>query len=320
MIATSPRVGGITFEDTVPAHILESSIVSKQSSVSCMNYMKELDRIQEAQVSFTRKLERERQRRSRIAEESDEYKSRVVTLQEKTKGGINYIKEDTFQANKDIAKLEKRLLLGKTRLSMIRAENVTNLKRIDELRRDKLLSLKILNDLEAELVETKRKVEHNHHELSIFNDKNHRLTVDISNIKDQMIIEMEEFSRELETTKENISSTQQAIMGSIRDRVNNSTIDNSLLYLGSQVSPSKEPHYILETDEPKEWSDLQQLLDECKLDSVDALISALQSEEDLAFGLYKEVRSPYHHQFCIEYIYINISPLKLSINSVLTQY
>ena len=70
----------------------------------------------------------------------------MLQLQEKTKNGIIVV-EDTYNGAKDIAKLEKRLLLSKTKLSTIKSENVKAVKLIDELRRNKMLSLKIFNDL-----------------------------------------------------------------------------------------------------------------------------------------------------------------------------
>ena len=53
------------------ANILESSIVSKQSTSTGISYMRELDKLQEQQFLFTRKIEIERLRRAQIAEETE---------------------------------------------------------------------------------------------------------------------------------------------------------------------------------------------------------------------------------------------------------
>ncbi len=91
------------------------------------------------------------------------------------------------------------------------------------------------------------------------NDAKIRAKQDKNNIKNQMIQEMEEFSRELQAAKNNISSTQEIIIGTIRDRLESSvgTWEQSMALKSSQthrLHPTHSPTFSLENSSPKHLS------------------------------------------------------------------
>lgn len=71
---------------------------------------------------------------------------KLRSIQDKTKNGT-IIKEHDIVNKKLIGRLEHHLQMSKIKLSVSKNENLAMKKRVQELRRDKLLHLQILNDL-----------------------------------------------------------------------------------------------------------------------------------------------------------------------------
>ena len=67
-------------------------------------------------------------------------------LQDRTKNGT-IVRDHDIAHQKLLGRLEHHLQMSKIKLSVSRNENITLKKRVQDLRRDKLLHLQILNDL-----------------------------------------------------------------------------------------------------------------------------------------------------------------------------
>lgn len=75
-----------------------------------------------------------------------EAKEQLLVLQAKTKNG-KIVKEESAVQKRSIHKLEHQVEMAKTKLSAARGDNQKLKKKIDELRRDKLMYTQILRDL-----------------------------------------------------------------------------------------------------------------------------------------------------------------------------
>lgn len=73
-------------------------------------------------------------------------KQNLRAIQEKTKNG-NIAKDYDVVNKKRVGRLEHQLQTSKIKLSVARNENGTMKKKVQDLRRDKLLHLQILSDL-----------------------------------------------------------------------------------------------------------------------------------------------------------------------------
>lgn len=71
---------------------------------------------------------------------------KLRSIQDKTKNGT-IVKEHDIVNKKLIGRLEHHLQMSKIKLSVSKNENLSMKKRVQVLRRDKLLHLQILNDL-----------------------------------------------------------------------------------------------------------------------------------------------------------------------------
>jgi hypothetical protein len=85
-----------------------------------------------------------------------------------------------------------------------------------------VVSLSHCTSQENEYQTVRNKIQEAQKEMILVNDAKLRARQDKTNIKNQMIADMEEFSKELQVAKQSISSTQDVIIGTIRDKMESS--------------------------------------------------------------------------------------------------
>ena len=141
-----------------------------------------------------------------------------------------------------------------------------------------------------ELEETKQKIIVSQKENADLNNKKLKAKSDKINIKNQMVSDMEEFSRELQAAKENISSNQETIIETIREKMNSLTVDEwDSFDLYNKQSPKKSKNKseftesLAQTISHSDEDEIRALLDATKLDSVEALLANMQQCEDSIF-------------------------------------
>lgn len=135
----------------------------------------------------------------------------------------------------------------------------------------------------------------------MINDKKHKVKVSITNTKQRMIKDMEEFSNEISQAKQNISKTQMNIMGTIREKLQNTYADSPAQFttLRAHTAPPqssdnakrvKETHQTV-SNLPLTSQEIESVLKDTEFGSVEDLLVALQSSEETVFNLYNETQS-----------------------------
>lgn len=145
-----------------------------------------------------------------------------------------------------------------------------------------------LVDQEAELKSTKKKVKFTEKEIAALNSRKHQTEIAIMNTKQKMLRDMEDFSRELATTKQNISHTQESILGSIRERLQ-ATLDTS--HIKTMKSTKDRDDGSVRSERPNQFQNEVLFMKELGIKSVDELASLLDRSEEQCFALYHEVQS-----------------------------
>ncbi|RYG63760.1 hypothetical protein EON64_15295, partial [archaeon] len=182
-------------------------------------FARSLTRLQEEQIMFVKKIEKEKRRREQLDADVEGIKQMLRAIQDKTHNG-NIVRQHDVMHKKLIARLEYQLQTSKVKLSVAKNENAQCKSKIEDLRREKMLQLQILSDLIKETSSSKRRVKFCSKEVTQLNEKKNKLKLMISSVKQKMIRDMEDFSRELQLAKQNISNTQNAILHTIRDKLN----------------------------------------------------------------------------------------------------
>lgn len=107
-----------------------------------------------------------------------------------------------------------------------------------------------------------------------------------------MISDMEDFSREMQAAKENISSNQETIIETIREKMNSQFVENtwddfegeSTTTAGNNPNTTSEFRETLAATISRSDEDqIRALLRATKLDSVEALMANMQQCEDSIF-------------------------------------
>lgn len=154
----------------------------------------------------------------------------------------------------------------------------------------------------------KTKIQDAQREINLVNDAKLRAKQEKTNIKNQMIVDMEEFSKELQAAKQNISSTQEVIIGTIREKMESSfaiweqsvkygqsttTILNSPAYKNkTSNSPTQQMNGSIrdvdsivsfDSKQSAQDNDINYLLSATGASSMEALISELQQSEEYIF-------------------------------------
>jgi hypothetical protein len=271
-----------------------------------------------------KKIEREKKRKDYIDESVEEAKRNLRAIQDKTKNG-NIVKDHDVMNKKLLNRLEYQLQTSKIKLSTARNENINLKRRVEDLRREKLLHLQILNDLLREASVARRRTKFCQKEVGLMNEKKHKVKVAIATIKQKMVRDMEEFSNELNRAKETISNTQMSIMSTIREKLEQtssfvyqppSTADSvlrthsrggvtelqSISRLGKrsvagpsvahsdlQASTTLSPPPANQTGHTQQ--DMELVLKDSEFNSVETLLTALQQSEETVFSLYNETQA-----------------------------
>ena len=218
----------------------------------------------------------------------------IYNMKAKTRDG-KALRDEEAAGKKTIARLEKRVQLSRIQLSVAHSENSEMRKNIDAMRLNKTMYLQIRNDMVSELEETKKKIAASQKENASLNNKKLKAKSDKVNIKNQMISDMEDFSREMQVAKENISSNQETILETIREKmnsqfagnwedfegVNRSSTNNNNTNLPSAASEFRET--LAQTISRSDEDGIRALLQATKLSSVEELLDNMQQCEDSIF-------------------------------------
>eukprot|EP01038_Epipyxis_sp_PR26KG_P007263 gene7263-9901_t len=258
------------------------------------SFSKELNRLQEQQITYTRKIEKEKRRKEQLEHALQESNTNLRVIQEQTHNG-NIARDSDIKHKKKLGRTEHQLQTAKMKLSLSKNENLTLKKKIHDLRLEKVLSLNILNELYAESAELKQKTKQSQKEILFVNDRKHKIKLSIVNTKHKMVRDIEEFSKELNLAKQSISNTQQNILGTIRDRIN-SAYNNPMASTlnGERVRNQNNDDYDTDNKQndalTKKQAEIESLLKETPFPSVVELLTALQQSEDEVFVLYNETQ------------------------------
>ena len=140
-----------------------------------------------------------------------------------------------------------------------------------------------------ELDETKKKIMACQKENVTLNNKKLKAKSDKINIKNQMISDMEEFSREMQAAKENISSNQETVIEAIREKMTSQFVDQWDDFEGEKTSvtnPATASEFrdtLAATISRSDEDEIRALLQATKLGSVDELLDNMQHCEDSIF-------------------------------------
>jgi hypothetical protein len=276
----------------------------------------ELSRIQEEQVLFLGRIEREKQRKIRLEQDFEQVKQSLRLVQDRTKNG-NIVKDNEVMNSKLFNRLETQLQTSKIKLSTARNDNINLKRRVEDLRREKLLHIQILNDFSKEVAAARRRSKFCQKEVMQMNEKKHRVKVSIANTKQKMIQDMEEFSTELTRAKESISNTQMVIMNTIREKLeqtssfvfvppfsagddfasttpgrnpprresaeyNSNTVNGGARDPFPPACPTKQTGHTAQ--------ELEVIFKDTEFTNVNDLLKALQHSEDTVFALYHETQ------------------------------
>eukprot|EP01035_Chromulina_nebulosa_P041805 gene41805-56607_t len=227
-LSTSSK-GEIMSKDSfvVSPRINNNSTLQQNSLSDAEIFSKEFRRLQEQHVIFLNKLEKERKRTAAIDSKTSDAKSELRSLLERTRGGSIKMEIDAT-SQRQIGRVETSLQLSKIKLSVARNENSILKKKIDSLRKDKLLQINILSDMIKDTNETKNKIKSFQKDILKINEHKHKLSLTISSTKTKMAQDMEDFSNKISNVKQNISNNQTAMLETIRDK----------LQMTSDVGPS----------------------------------------------------------------------------------
>lgn len=260
--------------------------VSTATMGSVISFMKVLDRLQDQQFQYTKKLEKERKRKEILDENFESSRMALRELREKTRNGV-IVNEKEKVHKKRLQRLEKQLQAANIKLSIARRDNLAHKAKIDSLRKDKLLHMQIKEDMEREFKESKRKVKHAQREIVIINGKKHTTEVAIVNAKHKLIRDVSEFSQELAATKQNINSTQDVILDSIRERLQ-ATFELAAMREMKSMKHKEEtsPH----KDDRSFQAEVTNMLKQMGVSSIQEVVEALQHSEEGMFAAYHEIQ------------------------------
>lgn len=115
-----------------------------------------------------------------------EYKNILRDVQQKTRNG-GIVIEDEQLHRKVLNKLEHKIEKAKMKLSVIRRDNQTLKKKIDETRKDKLMHISIVYKLERDLADSKNTLADKQKDITVTNDKKHSTQLEIASLKYRMV-------------------------------------------------------------------------------------------------------------------------------------
>jgi len=285
------HLGESEYQTVKPAPLKTTGTARDASeSGGVMGLMKDLDRLQEQQVTYSHKIEMEKKRKAEVDQALENAKEELRSYQATTKSG-SIVKDEEIIKKKMIGKLEHALQKTRVKYSVLHRDNGVMKRKIDEMRQEKIMHLTILSELERELVESRERAKYTQKEITVVNDRKHRLEVEITNLKHKMFRDMEVFSSELGAAKRDISNTQANILGSIRERLQGAFDtanfdDFSEFDERSAAALENERSHSASAKQ----SELAVLLSEVGVDSLEDLIVTLQQAEEKMFVKYHEIQ------------------------------
>jgi hypothetical protein len=185
---------------------------------SQITFMQELDRIQQQNISFSLKLEREKKRKEYLDEHVEVATQQFREAQRKTRDGF-IVKENDMLFRKQVALLEQKLEATKVKISVTRVNNQTLRQKVMGLRKEKIMQLEILNGLNVNLANAKEKVEATKRETVAVNDKRQRTQQAIAGMKARMMKEIHDFSHDLSAAKTSVYAAQDTMLTNIRHKL-----------------------------------------------------------------------------------------------------
>ena len=212
------------------------------------------------------------------------------SLKAETKNG-NTIRGLQVAAIKQIHKLEKLFVVTRNKLSCARTENALLKTKIDDMRKDKALMIRIFLETETDLSNTQRENDEAAALINELHERKHRTQMEMQNIKEQMVKSMETFSRELDTVKETIEYNQNSLLEGIRERLLFQSTARS-----QRFSPSKTMNTKVTFDQTKEINsnpledEIKSILSETGVESPEELRMILEQDENFTFSVYREVQ------------------------------
>ena len=149
-------------------------------------FMKEIDILQQEQATFIKKIQIEKKRKVDVDERLLEYKNTLRDVQQRTRNG-GIVIEDEQLHRKMMNKLEHKIEKEKMKLSVIRRDNQTAKKKIDETRKDKLMHISIVYKLEKDIADSKKLLAEKQKDITAINDKKHATQLEIAALKYRMV-------------------------------------------------------------------------------------------------------------------------------------
>eukprot|EP01041_Mallomonas_annulata_P006966 gene6966-14144_t len=200
---------------------LDSSTIRHPANASTntiVNFMRELDRINMQQLHFTHVIESEKIRSEKLDNNIREARQKIMDLKEVTFQHTP-IKNGQHVNKKNIILAEKKIETAKIRFSLSRTENAQLKDHINSQRQEKQMRIKILVDIENEILQFQEKHYEIKKEIQTVNEKKNAIKSAGYKVKGRLTKETEEFSRDLESTKQALEGTQENILSSIREKV-----------------------------------------------------------------------------------------------------
>ena len=166
---------------------LSSSSMAKPTPLNVqLLFMQELSNIQQQQLSFSMKLEKEKKRKEYLDEHLEVATVQFRKAQRETRDGV-IVKENDQLFRKQVALLEQKLEATKVKISVTRVNNQALRQKVMGLRKEKMMQLEILNGLNIALTNAKDKVEAAKRETVAVIDKKQRTQAAIANLKSKMM-------------------------------------------------------------------------------------------------------------------------------------
>lgn len=138
--------------------------------------------------------------------------------------------------------------------------------------------------------EAKKKLKHQQKEITSCNERKHKAKMAMTNIKNKMLKDMEEFSHELNLAKANISNAQTNIIAAMREKMLTTQLSPGRY---SPLDTSRTAATVEHNDGKPEMvnqGDLVALLQEAGFSTTEELIAALETSEETVFALYSETQ------------------------------
>eukprot|EP00981_Chlorochromonas_danica_P007524 scaffold1767_cov178-Ochromonas_danica.AAC.29 len=289
-----------------------------------MLHRERLTRLQEEHVVYLKRIDKEKKRREKLDADMETMHAMLRGLQDKTNNG-QLVSAHHQQQQKLVTRREHSLQTAKVKLSTARSQNMTLKLKVDDLRREKMLQLQILNDLNKEGAAARRRCKFCAKEVQHINEKKHKAKLLISNLKGKMVREMEDFNSKLDEAKNTLAQSHNVLLTTIRDKLASSTMqfsrpNTTSLIGGGARSMSASPPPLMTTSSlpnPPQSAgggllhsathsgghhgshhsnavasplEIESLLKETAFKTVYDLLKALQQSEESIFTLYHETQ------------------------------